>query len=80
VVLFSYVYAKGGQSSLRELTAKLDSFAGAAARFIPSADGEWVTQTSDITLVDSAGTPGPRKKRSPRLRPRQPRRREASNR
>jgi hypothetical protein len=64
-VLFSYNYTKGGQSSLRQLLVKLNSFAGDPARFsvlIPAAaaccdgDGEWLTQTVDITLVDDKET------------------------
>jgi hypothetical protein len=54
VVLFSYNYTSGGQSSLRQLMGKLDAPNGVPARFsvlIPDASGSWVTQTADITLV-----------------------------
>jgi hypothetical protein len=64
VVLFSYVYTKGdGSTYLRQLMVKLNTFAGAAARFsvlVPSADccggSEWVTRTADLTLVDGDKT------------------------
>jgi hypothetical protein len=55
-VLFSYLYTKGGQSSLRQLLAKLNAPAQDPARFsvlVPDAGGNWVTQTADVTLIDS---------------------------
>ncbi|MDR2071342.1 MAG: hypothetical protein LBP81_08020 [Treponema sp.] len=57
-VLFSYLYAKGDESSLRQLLVKINSWTGDPARFtvlIPAAKGGWGIQTVDLTLVDSDG-------------------------
>jgi hypothetical protein len=64
VVAFSYVYTQGNQSSLRELMVKIAA-PTTPARFsvlVPSADGNWVTRTADVTLVlppDSQGVIDP---------------------
>jgi hypothetical protein len=61
-VLFSYCNTKGGKIRLRVLLVKIYSVAGGSSTctvsvYVPSVDGDWISKTENVTLVDANNNP-----------------------
>jgi hypothetical protein len=61
-VLFSYCNTKGGKIRLRVLLVKIYSEGGQPSTctvsvYVPSVDGDWISKTENVTLVDANNNP-----------------------
>jgi hypothetical protein len=61
-VLFSYCNTKGGKVRLRVLLVKIISKGGQPSTctvsvYVPSVDGDWISKTENVTLVDADNNP-----------------------